>query len=305
MVKRVAVLFAIIVCIACLITWFQTPRFPTRQSIVFIGEPMVLVSWEPKRSYYTMFAIPSDMMVEALHGYGSYSLSSLWKLDTLEKRHGTLFLPSLVENFALPVQWYSMHKKGIGTTSEEIVQFVKQEVSFASLLQSVVFRFSSLAPMDVVRLWMATRAIDASSARVFDFRTRSIGSSVLLPDGSTAMQFDQKMYDGIVGDSLESVELRYESIRLALYNTTTMPGIGSRVARVIERLGGYVVFVGNDDVAYDGLCELKGSKERLLGATSKVIQSLYGCTITQTSESLRGDVILRLGKVFEKRYLPF
>ena len=84
-----------------------------------------------------------------------------------------------------------------------------------------------------------------------------------------------------------------------------MLGIGSRVARVIEQLGGYVVFVGNDDVLYDGLCELKGTKERLHSTTMSVIHSLYGCNFVETTESLRGDVILRLGKLFEKRYQPF
>ena len=66
-----------------------------------------------------------------------------------------------------------------------------------------------------------------------------------------------------------------------------------------------MIFVGNDESLYDGLCELKGSKERLLSTTSSVIQSLYGCMSVETTESMRGDLILRLGKLFEKRYLPF
>lgn len=305
MVRRLFAFFISVLVAFGIIAWWRTPTTPIRNSIVFIGEPIVIVSWDTNRSQYVILTIPSDMKVEALHGYGFYSISSLWKLDVLEKRHGILFLPSLVENFAIPIQWFNVHGKVVGKTNEEIVQFVTSQLSPVSLMKSFIVRSSSVTLIEMVRIWMATRAIDASTTHVFDFRSRSIGTAISLPDGSIAMQFDLRMYDGIVGDVFGSVELRKDSIRLAIYNTTSMLGIGSRVARVIEQLGGYVVFVGNDEVSYDGLCELKGSKERLLTMTSKVIQSLYGCTSVETSEVLRGDVVLRLGKLFEKRYLPF
>jgi hypothetical protein len=252
-----------------------------------------------------MLTIPSDMQIEVLHGYGSYSIASLWNLDTIEKRHGALFLGSLVENFAVPIGWYSTHTKVVGDTNEGVVQFVSGELSFPSLVKSLFVHSSSLTIIDAIGVWRATRAIDASTTRVLDFRSRPIGTTLTMPDGSTALQFDPEKYDGIVGNLLEDVPLRQDSIRLAIYNTTAMPGIGSRIARVIGHLGGYVVFVGNDESGYEGLCELKGSKERLLSTTSSVIQSLYGCRTFETTESMRGDLILRLGKLFEKRYLPF
>lgn len=285
--------------------WIRTPSSPVCNSIVLVGSPTVIVSWELKRSQYIILTFPSDVQIEALHGYGSYSIASLWNLDTLEKRHGALFLPSLVENFAVPIGWYSTHHESVGDTNEAIVQFVSTQVSFPSLVKSLFFHSSSLTLIDMIRVWLATRAIDASTTRVLDFRSRSIGTTLTMPDGSTIIQFDKQQYDGIVGDFLENVSLRKDSIRLAIYNTTTMPGIGARVARVIEHLGGYVVFVGNDESLYDGLCELKGSKERLLSTTSSVIQSLYGCRRVETTESMRGDLMLKLGTLFEKRYLPF
>ena len=305
MVRRLILLFAIASIAACFIAWWRNAYYPIRNSIIFVGSPTVIVSWESSRSQYSILTIPSDLMVEALHGYGSYSLASLWKLDALEKRHGALFLPTIVENFAIPTQWYSVYDQVVGVTNEEIVQFVTNKLSLFELAKSMILQSSSLGPVDVVRIWMATRAIDASTTRVFDFRSRSIGSTVSMPDASIAVQFDPEMYDGILGDVLESAKLRQESIRLAIYNTTSMLGIGSRVARVLEQIGGYVVFVGNDDVSYDGLCELIGTKERLRSTTMSVIHSLYDCNLVETTEVLRGDVILRLGKLFEKRYLPF
>lgn len=287
------------------VLWLRTPSNPVRNSIVLIGTPTVIISWESNRLQYIMLTIPSDVQIESLHGYGSYSIASLWNLDLLEKRQGALFLPSMIENFGVPIGWYSTHSTSVGDTNEAIVQFVSTELSFLSLVTSLLYHSSSLTPIDMIRVWWATRAIDASTARVIDFRSHPIGTTLVLPDGSSVVQFDSKEYDGMVGDLLESVGLRQESIRLAIYNTTTMPGIGSRVARVIEHLGGYVVFVGNDESSYDGVCELKGSKERLLSTTSRVIQSLYGCKRMETTESMRGDLMMRLGTLFEKRYLPF
>lgn len=305
MVRGILISLVIGIILAGIVAWVRTPTSPVRNSIVLVGSPTVIVSWEVKRSQYVIITVPSDAQIEALHGYGSYSVESLWKLDTLEKRHGALFLPSLVENFAVPIEWYSIHHESVGETHEAIVQFVLSELSFPSLVQSVFSHSSSLSPVDLIRVWRATRAIDASTTQVLDFRSTPIGATVTRPDGSSAIQFDPQQYDGIVGDLLENVPIRQESIRLAINNTTAMSGIGSRVARVIEHLGGYVVSVGNDESPYDGVCELKGSKERLLSLTSMVIQSLYGCRAVETTESMRGDLMLRLGTLFEKRYQPF
>jgi hypothetical protein len=281
------------------------PVSRARTSIVLIGTPTVIVSWEATHSQYVLLAIPSDLKIEALHGYGSYSILSLWKLDAIEKRHGSLFLPTLVENFATPINWYITHSATVGETSESIVQFVSSQVSLLSLIRSLFVQSSSLTLLDIMSVWKATRAIDASTTKVLDFRVRPIGTTLTLPDGSTEIQFDAKQYDGVVGDIVEDISLRQESIRVAIYNTTRMSGIGSRIARVIEHIGGYVVFVGNDESTYEGMCELTGSKERLQSVTSKVIQSLYGCLTVETTELARGDLTLRLGTVFEKRYLPF
>lgn len=305
MVRGFFITLAVGVVALALGIWVRTSMSPMRNSIVLIGTPTIIVSWEAKQSTYVILVIPSDLQMHALHGYGSYSITSLWQLDTLEKRHGALFLPTLVENFALPVGWYSIYSRAVGKTSEEVVQYISGALSLPSLVTSLFVHSSSLTIIDMISVWRATRAIDASTTRVLDFRLRPIGTTRIQPDGSTVLQFDSEMYDGMIGDLLEDVSLRKDSMRLAIYNTTTMSGIGSRVARVIEKLGGYVVFVGNDEFPYDGLCELKGSKERLLSVTSKAIQLLYGCTRVETTESMRGDLILRLGTVFEKRYLPF
>jgi len=305
MVRGLLIVLVISIVVLGIVTWIRAPSSLVRNAIVLVGSPTVIVSWETKYTQYIILTIPSDVQIEALHGYGSYSIASLWNLDTLEKRHGALFLPSLVENFAVPIGWYSTHHESVGDTNEAIVQFVSTQVSFPSLVKSLFYHSSSLTLIDMIRVWRATRGIDASTTHVLDFRSHPIGTILAMPDGSATIQFDKQQYDGIVGDLLEDVLLRKDSIRLAIYNTTTMPGIGARVARVIEHLGGYVVFVGNDESPYDGLCELKGSKERLLSTTSSVIQLLYGCSRVETTESMRGDLILKLGKLFEKRYLPF
>jgi len=305
MVRRLFLFFSIGIIVFGVVIWIRTAKSLLRDSIVLVGNPTVIISWEPSRSKYVIITIPPNLQVDAIHGYGMYSIESLWKLDTLEKRRGAVFLPTLVENFAVPIRWYSAHSSDVGTTNDEIVQFVTHELSFLSLVQSLLRHTVSFSFIDMVRIWRATRGIDGGTATVLDFRSNQIATTQIMPDGSPVQQLNKETYDGILGDILEDVAFRQETIRLAIYNTTSMPGIGSRVARVIEHLGGYVVFVGNDDSVYDGMCELVSTKERLQSITSTVIQSLYGCKTTISTELLRGDMVLRLGKLFEKRYLPF
>jgi len=133
-----------------------------------------------------------------------------------------------------------------------------------------------------------------------DFQYGRVSSDVLMPDETIANRFDRAKYDALVGNTLEDTTFRQEGMRIALYNTTGTPGIGQKIARLIEHLGGFVVFVGNEDVEIQGNCEVTGEKPMLSSRTVQFFRSFYGCRIREEQEGNgRADIIVRLGRGIE------
>lgn len=277
----------------------------TRQSILIISDPMVLVSWETHQRKGTVLVIPRNVEIEATHGYGFYQIGSLWDLDLMEHRKGNLLLSSLEEAFAVPIGWYLAVNTPVASIKGEIIRFVTSSLSLRSLLSSLLSGKTSMTSWNVLTLWRETRGIELAGADVFDFRNIETTAREIRADGSSVARFDPQKYDAVIGDAFQDVRISQERFRLAVYNTTTTTGIGQRVARMLESIGGFVVFVGNAEPPVDGACELSGSKENLKSATSRFIQSIYLCSLQELQEVQRGDLVIHLGTAFEKRYFPY
>lgn len=287
--------------------FYCSSRIPRgRLGLVIQGDPTVFVSWETDRSRFAVFILPSSMQVEAIHGYGWYRLDALWKLDTMDRHGGIVYTNSLQEALATPVRWYIE-----GTAfpdkwdADTAVSYVKQQVSLTNLIHAISSRKTNISVFDLWYLLGQMQRVGTDSLTYFDFRQGQITSESTLPDGTTATRFDATNYDAVVGNTLEDTPFRQEGMRIAIYNTTGTPGIGQRIARMLERLGGFVVFVGNDDIPVNGMCDVSADKQVLSSLTVSFLHSFYGCRMVETHEDhRRADIVVHIGTELEKRYRP-
>ena len=260
MVKRIVGLI-FIVCIAGGL-YFAWVTHPTRQTTIralaVIGNATVVVRWDVSRGKSLLLVLPQDFEIEAVHGYGQYRLDALWNLDQMDHRKGDLFLTSLSDATAIPVGWYMERSGPVGAAKEDIVHFVSSVLSLRVLVGSVFSGKTSMSLLDAVRVWRLVRNVQSKPVDVFDFRNVAVSIREDKPDGSTGILFDKNAYDAVVADSLEDVLVRQERLRIAVYNTTPTVGIGQKAARMLETMGGFIIFVGNDDSLYRGMCELAG-----------------------------------------------
>ena len=67
---------------------------------------MVVWSQDLQSNKFIKITIPASAQVDAVGGYGRYSLGSLWKLGAIDNKNGTLVSDSLEEALGISIPWY-------------------------------------------------------------------------------------------------------------------------------------------------------------------------------------------------------
>jgi hypothetical protein len=90
---------------------FSTKESGQRITFVIATSPMSLWSCDHDITECIVLNIPSEMAVDAVHGYGVYSLEALWKLGAMDKQSGSVLSESIGDALGVPVQYYIGEKQ--------------------------------------------------------------------------------------------------------------------------------------------------------------------------------------------------
>ncbi len=304
------IVFGILLCfavgciIACSVVSSRIPR--GRLGLVLQGNPTIFVSWESDRSRFAIFLLPESMQIEAVQGYGWYGLGALWKLDMMDRHGGMVYKNSLQDALASPVRWYVAGTDTVEQITDQgsVLRVIQRRLSFSNIVRMIFSGRSNIRPLEVWHVWNQMQQMGSDSMTLYDFQYGQLSSDVVMPDDTVVPRFDTAKYDAIVGNTLEDTPFRQEGLRIALYNTTGTPGIAQKIARFIEHMGGFVVFVGNDEQQTLGNCEVTGDKFMLSTRTAQFFRTFYGCSLYETREEKgRADLIVRLGTGIEQHYI--
>lgn len=273
-----------------------------RVNIIVAASPMTVWSWDTKEDSFTMLIIPSQGVVEAVGGYGQYSLEALWKLGFIESRGGALLARSVEDVFGVPIPWYIGEGAGELSQETDAVLYGKRLFSLWSLPKFLLGGFRSNVPIRAfISLSTVLSRVRPDRIRQVDLREGNVTVSETLSDGSVQELFDPDRLEAVLAGVFEDDELRAEAIPVALYNTTAIPALGNRVARLLTTLGTLIVSVGNEHPEIRA-CELRGREEVLETKTARTISQLLGCERVVTVESQRADLVVLLGASIAARY---
>lgn len=263
-----------------------------RTTIAVIGEKISVISWDRKNNSYLVISMPQDMRIEAIHGYGMYSVGALWKLDQMERFGGKLFSMSLGDAIGVPID--GVLETGVKTAGEgEPISVVKQAFSFPFPL-----------PLGLaLDLWWGSHITKISSVSEVDINEQKLYSEVSLSDETVAKSIDLPGLSLALGTKLEDEEVRGEALRVAVYNGTDLPGLGASVARQLSTMGMFVVVVGNDEKTL-ARCQIMAGKEFQQTHTFTILQELYNCKLLENGEDGRADVTIHLGREYAGKFKP-
>lgn len=295
------VLFLFVLVVGIFWWWRQqTPSFVSQVSVAIVGDPVQIWTWNRTAQTFVLLIVPSSARIGAVGGYGRYSLDALWRLDTLDKLGGTLFLGSVEDALGLPIRRFIAPQATTIHRSDHLAT-IKSIFSLTNAFSGVLGRWKmNINPFEFLAFARAVQFARADAVQTIDLGQTAAMVDEELLDGTVQKSLDPDRLDAVLGRVYEDIAIRTEGVSVAVFNTTKTPTLGGRIARLLSHMGVLVVAVGNE-APMTNRCELRGKKETLGSVTAKRIVYYFGCD-SKEEENERADLILFLGKEYEKRF---
>ncbi|KKU49484.1 hypothetical protein A2875_00970 [Candidatus Gottesmanbacteria bacterium RIFCSPHIGHO2_01_FULL_46_14] len=260
-------------------------------NVAIDGDPIIIASWQPDGERLVIVTIPASFTAQAVRGLGRYPVGSLWQLGSMEGLSGDVFRQSLEELIALPIQW-SMS----GISQSELFSLrslprvlfgeIKTNMSFASYL-AVWWKVLTISRDHIVEIPLGASVVtDESQA-----------------DGTNTAVISLEAVDRALTDEFELPSIRDEKLTVAVSNTTATAGLAEHVARMINRIGGNVTALGNEDVKLGG-CQIRGTQKHLDSVTSRVLTRIFDCEPVVSEGEAYADIVVAVGTRYESRFVP-
>jgi len=291
--------------IAAGLVFFIHPAIPTRIGVVIVGNPTIVFSYDPRRNIAMAVGIPSDISVDAVRGYGTYPISSVWKLDRMDHRKGVLFEETLEDTIGIPIRFFIDRSNKKTEEGESIETQIQNTFSFPSSIQMFIQKRTNIAPWLLFTLSQAMTQMGPTDMTVFDLANRPIFVESAQADGTTVKKIDTEKLTLLLGTHAEDAEIRKENLRIALSNTTESSGLAQKLARILEEAGFHVITLSNEEDVRPTRCVIRSKLEIEETHTVKTLQWLYGCLFEEAKEELQSDVHFIIGSEFKKRFVSF
>lgn len=212
-------------------------------NLVIQAEQVYLLSFIYPEKSLTLFKIPENTYLNLPFSFGRWPVRSVYSLGQGENPPvgAALLKDTLSLNLGLPVQGYLIlpeedlflslldKKQGDIFTSLDFFQTVKTDLSFRETVQFLT----------------TLRGIRQDKVNRVDLSSSSLTSFSSLADGSKVLGINQAKLDKFVQDKLADNKIEEEGLTIGIFNTTEHIGLGEKASRVINNLGGRVIFTAN------------------------------------------------------------
>lgn len=294
--------FIVVIGVAGLRSVQKHPRLPSHTAVVLVGEPFTLLHINYNSGQLTTIHIPDDTVIQAAHDYGEYSVKALWKLDQMEQRNGELFRESLEQAFGMPIPYIAYHTHDDKSKTKDATELMRLASLLSFRSKKIKTNMSLSQYIDIV---IRYKSISSDNRRLIDLYTSSVVSDHVRGDGETVLLFDEKRFDALYSQWFEDEKIREEALRISIYNTTDIQGLGHKMERVLVRAGALIYTVDNDFTPRH-TCELSGRPEVLSSNTVKFLLSYFQCEIVMTEDyDSTSDVSVWIGVEYAKNHLPY
>ncbi|MCL4360549.1 hypothetical protein M1555_04865 [Patescibacteria group bacterium] len=282
-----------------------TARTPLRTSILFIGSPMVLVSFDAAEKNAVVVTIPADAYIDGVYGVGPYSLDALWRLGRIDRRYTRILPESLEQAFGIGIPFYlRLPRMPQDMSAADASTVLKSLFSYRGIL-GFFGRSRGTTNMSIFSYLpyaVAAHAIPVDHITVLGAEASNVLTDERRPDGSHIAILDPGRLGSFVGTAFQDDRIRREALSVAVYNTTSMASLGSKIAATINRAGANVIAVDNRTPTI-ATCQLNGPQQALKSVTALFLRTLYRCR-DHTEDLKRADLAVFLGQSVKQLFEP-
>jgi len=263
-------------------------------NIIFVTSQVFVFSLDPEEKNAVILLLPSKTFLEVVHGYGDYPLESIYQLGEIEDYDGGILLSeSLQENLRIPIEAYLVvANSNFKFQMSNIKKYIVDSLRF-----SLVNSKTNLTKWDLFRLWLETRKIRQDKMTLLDLEELDTTERFTFPDGTEGLKIDFQKFKKIALSYFKDSKIRQENLEIAVLNSTSYSGLATRVADLIENIGGRVVEIGETEKSKiqnpKSKCEIRSKREFKKSYTLRKLEKVFGCQWEEEDTGdYRGDVVL-------------
>lgn len=263
----------------------------------------------------TLINFPDNLYLSVPKGFGRWKVESIYRLGQSENPPvgPNLLEQTLTYSFGVPVDAYLIFEG-------ENLDFAKRVIDvknnpMAALLYLRLGK-TNLTPKEIITLSLNLKNIRSDKFEEIDLGDTQVVGEITLPDKSTGLEVNMNSLDRFIQKNFEDSKLVDEGLSIGIFNATSYPLLAERAEKLIEGMGGRVIFTSNAKQNLEKT-QVSGRKSYTLERISSIFEA--GCK-TQTTTlfgekktdknceedldlgSSRADVNLYLG---EDYYLKF
>jgi len=273
-------------------------------NIVFLKPQVFVFSLDPPEKRATILFLPENTFLETIHGYGEYPLESIYKLGEQEGYDGGEFLTaSLQENLRVPLEGYVF----FNDLKEANLSPSNQRDFILRCLRALFFKRekTNLKKGDIFFLWFKVKKVRQDKISPVNLEKLDITEKIILPDGTEGFKINPQKFKKVALVFFKDAQIRQENLEIAVLNSTSYSGLATRVADLIENIGGRVVEVGEAEnlksQMSDLKCQIRSKKELKKSYTLRKLEKVFGCQWQEEEAGdYRGDLVLIIGEGYWK-----
>lgn len=212
-------------------------------NMVFLSKDIYVVSLDPKKGGVIILKVPTETYLDLPHGFGRWKAGSIYDLGQQEEPPfgAVLLKDSATHALGIPIGGYVIMKGQ--RDPQDLILSIHRNLFFAATMLGEIK--TDFTPKELIHIYLNLAKVRPDKLRFLDLGQSQITKSALLPDGTRALVLDQISLDKFITDKLEDTFIKDEGISVGVFNSTTHPGLGEKVARMITNIGGRVIFVAN------------------------------------------------------------
>jgi len=292
--------FAVGICLFAISSLFRGKPQEPFIAIAVAGNPITVVYIDRTTNRTSLISMPPSTYIDACSSYGTYPVSSLWRLGEIEKKGGSILASSIGNALGIPIKFY-IGPRTFPDTPQDPQQHLSQMFSFLTIPEFLVGNVKT--NMSLATYVEALRSVRNALPKttILDLSRTYALSKRDIDDGSVVSAVNPDGADLVFRQTHELTALRDENIRVMIVNTTGVVGLGQKIARILSHVGMTIVGTESEDRKFDE-CEVTASPSVVSSLTVKTIVSYFSCGIRTSSDTGRADVVLRLGNKDTKRF---
>lgn len=202
------------------------------------------VSLNPEEGKITIIKLSDEMLLEVPKNFGSWKLSSIYKLGQENKpaMGEDLLKMSVSKMLALPVDAVVEVNSESLDLEKEIASWKNNLLTGFNFITKIRTDLSLKESMDFITNASKIRSDKVDSLDLF---RSAITQSKLLPDSSRVLGVDGVKLDNFTKENLHDPVISDEDLTVAVYNGTQHPGLTTEAVRLINNLGARVTIISN------------------------------------------------------------